>query len=165
MARVLVRTAAEGSVVRTAEHGLRTLLDEREIVALIRSAWAGIDRKDWAAYANAFADDGEFEILGQRRKGREAIVAGPSRDLAGFAALQHIVTNEIVRVDGDAAEGQWYAIAVHVPSAEDPGTHADVGLRYRFRARRGDDGWRFAEVVLEVLWTSGASFAIVDEPG
>jgi uncharacterized protein (TIGR02246 family) len=147
------------------DDGLQTLLDEREIVGLIRSAWAAIDRKDWETYAHAFAEDGEFEILGQRRKGRAGIVAGPARDLARYAALQHIVTNEIVRVDGDVAEGQWYAIAVHVAAAEDPSAHADVGLRYRFRARRGDDGWRFAEVLLEVLWTGGASFAIPDDPG
>jgi len=149
----------------TGADDLQTLLDERAIVGLIRSAWAAIDRKDWATYADAFAPDGEFEILGQRRTGREAIVAGPARDLAGFAALQHIVTNEIVRVDGDAAEGQWYAIAVHVPSAEDPSAHADVGLRYRFRARRGaQDGWRLADVALEVLWTAGAGFEIPDAP-
>ena len=149
----------------TTDEQLRLLLDEREIRDLIVSAWAGIDRKDWDTYANAFAEDGEFEILGQRRKGREAIVAGPSRDLAKYDRLQHIVTNEIVRVDGDAAEGQWYAVAVHVPDAAAPGDHADVGLRYRFRARRGGDGWRFAEVVLEVLWTSGMGFAIADEDG
>jgi uncharacterized protein (TIGR02246 family) len=142
---------------------LQRLVDERDIRDLIRTAWAGIDAKDFDVYADAFAEDGEFEILGQRRKGRTEIVSGPARDLTKYAGLQHIVTNEIVRVDGDAAHGQWYAIAVHVPSAEDPGTHADVGLRYRFRARREAVGWRFAEVALEVVWTSGMGFAI-EEP-
>jgi uncharacterized protein (TIGR02246 family) len=136
------------------------LLDEREIRNLTLSAWAAIDRKDWDGYANAFAADGEFEIMGQRRKGREEIVAGPARDLAKYHALQHIVTNQIVAVDGDRAEGQWYAIAVHVPDGADLSGHADVGLRYRFAARREAEGWRFAEVVIEVLWTSGESFRI-----
>jgi hypothetical protein len=74
------------------------------------------------------------------------------------------VTNEIVRVAGDNAEGQWYAVAVHVPEATDPTSHADVGLRYRFRARRGDAGWEFAEVVLEPIWSSGVSFGIDAPP-
>jgi uncharacterized protein (TIGR02246 family) len=146
----------------SADEQLRLLSDVREISRLIRSTWAAIDRKDWAGYAAAFTEDGEFEIMGQRRTGREAIVAGPARDLAKYDRLQHIVTNEIVDVDGDGADGQWYAIAVHVPVAAEPASHADVGLRYRFRARREADGWRFAEVVLDVLWTSGMSFGIED---
>jgi SnoaL-like protein len=105
-----------------------------------------------------------FEILGQRRHGRDEIVAGPARDLAGYHALQHIITNELVDVDGDEAAGQWYAIAVHVPDGAQPRRHADVGLRYRFTAKRRDEGWRLADVALEVLWTAGLSFGI-DEHG
>jgi uncharacterized protein (TIGR02246 family) len=138
------------------------LMDERDIKELIRSGWAAIDRKDWDTYANVFAADGEFEIMGQRRHGREEIVAGPARDLAKYDVLQHIVTNELVAVDGDDAEGQWYATAIHVPDASEPASHADVGLRYSFRAHREDEGWRFAEVVITVLWTAGSSFAIAD---
>ena len=65
---------------------------------------------------------------------------------------------------GDDAEGQWYAIAVHVPEAADLAIHADVGLRYRFSAHRGDDGWRLSEVVLEPVWTAGIRFEIDDLP-
>jgi uncharacterized protein (TIGR02246 family) len=147
------------------EQQLQLLLDEREIRNLALSGWAAIDRKDWDGYADVFAEDGEFEIMGQRRKGREDIVAGPARDLAKYDVLQHIVTNQIVEVDGDRAAGQWYAIAVHVPDGGDPGVHADVGLRYRFTARRDAAGWRFSEVVIDVLWTSGMSFGIEERPG
>jgi uncharacterized protein (TIGR02246 family) len=142
------------------EQQLQLLLDEREIRNLTLSAWAAIDGKDWEGYANVFTEDGEFEIMGQRRKGREEIVAGPARDLTKFDGLQHIVTNQIVAVDGDRAEGQWYTIAVHVPDGSDPASHADVGLRYRFTARREAEGWLFTEVVLDILWTSGMSFGI-----
>ena len=140
------------------------LQDERDIVRLIRDTWAAIDRKDWDAYANGFAEDGEFEIMGDRRKGRADIAAGPGRDLAKFDGLQHLVMNEIVDVDGDRGTGQWYAIAVHVPDASDPGTHADVGLRYRFKVRRDDGAWRFEEAVIDVIWTSGMSFGIEERP-
>lgn len=143
--------------------GNEVLQAERDVVRLIRNAWAAIDRKDWATYADAFAPDGEFEILGQRRRGRDEIVAGPARDLAKFDRLQHLIMNEIVEVDGDRATGQWYAIAVHVPDATEPETHADVGLRYTFDARRDEQSWRFSEVVLEPIWTGGMSFAI-EEP-
>jgi uncharacterized protein (TIGR02246 family) len=141
-----------------------TLQAERDIVRLIRDTWAAIDGKDWDAYADGFAEDGEFEIMGQRRKGREEIVAGPARDLAKFDGLQHLVMNEIVDVDGDRAAGQWYAIAVHVPDASNPSTHADVGLRYRFKVRRDDARWRFEEAVIDVIWTSGMGFGIEERP-
>jgi uncharacterized protein (TIGR02246 family) len=144
----------------TEDAAVQVLVDERDIRALIRSGWAAIDRKDWDGYASAFAADGVFEILGQRRHGREEIVAGPARDLAGYDRLQHIITNELVDVDGDQATGQWYAIAVHVPKAAEPERHADVGLRYRFRAQRTDEGWRLADVALEVLWAAGLPFGI-----
>jgi uncharacterized protein (TIGR02246 family) len=137
---------------------------ERDIVRLIRDTWAAIDRKDWDAYADGFAVDGEFEIMGQRRKGRADIVAGPARDLAKYDGLQHLVMNEIVDVDGEQAAGGWYAIAVHVPHGSDPGTHADVGLHYRFQARRDDGDWRFSEVTIQVVWASGMSFGIEERP-
>jgi uncharacterized protein (TIGR02246 family) len=137
---------------------------ERTIVRLIRQTWAAIDRKDWDAYADGFAEDGEFEIMGQRRKGRAEIVAGPARDLAKYDGLQHLVMNEIVDVDGDRAAGRWYAVAVHVPDGSDPGVHADVGLHYRFQARREGDAWRFAEVTIQIIWTSGMSFGIEERP-
>ena len=140
------------------------LLAERDIVRLIRDAWAAIDRKDWETYANAFAEDGEFEIMGQRRKGRDEIVAGPARDLAKYDGLQHLVMNEIVDVDGDRASGSWYAIAVHVPDGANPGEHEEVGLLYSFLAQREDDGWRFSESFIQIIWTSGKSFGIEERP-
>ena len=148
----------------TIDPQLKLLLDEQAIRNLIVSAWAALDSKDWPTYAEAFASDGVFEIMGQRREGRDVIVAGPARDLAKYDALQHIVSNELIRVDGDMAEGQWYAIAVHVPSAADASEHADVGLHYRFRARREADGWRFTEVALEPKWTAGMRFGIDELP-
>jgi uncharacterized protein (TIGR02246 family) len=143
---------------------LERIAAEHDVRDLIISAWAAIDRKDWTTYANAFAEDGEFEILGQRRRGRADIVAGPARDLEKFDGLQHIISNIVVRIDGDAADGQWYCIAVHVPDGAHPEQHADVGLRYRFCARRSADGWRFAEVVITPVWASGMRFEIEDPP-
>ena len=137
---------------------------ERDVVRLIRETWAAIDRKDWDAYANAFVEDGEFEIMGQRRKGRAEIVDGPARDLAKYDGLQHLVMNEIVEVDGDRASGSWYAIAVHVPDNASLDAHADVGLRYGFQARCDDGAWRFTEAAIQIIWTSGMSFGIEGRP-
>jgi uncharacterized protein (TIGR02246 family) len=144
------------------EPELQLLLDERAIRALILRFGASLDRKDWQAYAETFAVDGEFEIMGQRRAGREAIAAGPARDLTRFDRLQHIVANETIEVDGDRATGQWYLFGVHVPNSERPDVHADIGGCYRFRACRTSEGWRFADVRIDVLWNAGMAFAVDD---
>ena len=144
--------------------GAERLAAEFAVRDLIVSAWAAIDRKDWDTYAAAFALDGEFEILGQRRRGRADIAAGPSRDLEKYDGLQHLISNISVRLDGDEATGQWYCVAVHVPDAAQPDRHADIGLVYRFTARRDADGWHFAEVVIRPVWSSGIGFEIEDAP-
>ena len=147
------------------EPDLRLLLDERELRALILRFGASLDHKDWAAYAGTFAVDGEFEIMGQRRAGRTEIAAGPERDLSKFARLQHIVANETIAVDGDRASGRWYLYGIHVPSGDRPGEHADIGGCYRFRALRTADGWRFTEVLLDVLWNAGTTFTVDEHAG
>ena len=148
-----------------ADAALQLLLDERAIRALGLAFAGAIDRKEWATYAATFAEDGSFDIEGQVRTGLEAITAGPARDLAKFDRLQHHVSNQVVEVEGDEATGGWYVIAVHVPDADRPFEHADLGARYRFRCQRTADGWRFAEVTLRVAWTGGVDlFRVEDVP-
>jgi uncharacterized protein (TIGR02246 family) len=144
---------------------LRKLADEAEIVALLRAFGRALDTKDWDAYAETFTPDGEFEILGQRRVGREEIAAGPARDLARYARLQHVLSNQEVEVDGDVARVRCYVLAIHVPDADRPDEHADVGGCYTGECRRLDGiGWRFARLRIEVWWTGGSRFRLAPVP-
>jgi uncharacterized protein (TIGR02246 family) len=139
---------------------LRLLLDRAEIGDLMLAFGAALDAKDWEAYSEVFTEDASFTIVGQTRRGREAIVAGPGRDLERFDALQHFSCNHRIAIDGDQARASHYLLAVHVPDAGQPAVHADIGGRYDCRCVRTADGWRFAEVELGVLWSSGEEFAI-----
>jgi len=139
---------------------LRLLLDRAEIGDLMLAFVAALDAKDWDAYGEVFTEDASFTILGQARHGREAIVAGPGRDLTRYDALQHFSCNHRIAVDGDEAEASHYLLAVHVPDAGDPTSHADIGGRYDCRCVRTAAGWRFAAVELSVLWSAGTSFQI-----
>lgn len=143
---------------------VQRLIDEADIRDLILRFSQALDAKDWDAYADTFATDAEFVIMGQRRTGRAAIASGPRRDLERYDALQHFVTNPHVELAGDVARGGWYAIGVHVPKREAPTEHADVGVRYRFVASRATGGWRFLEVVLEPVWAGGIAFQIEGDP-
>jgi uncharacterized protein (TIGR02246 family) len=141
---------------------LQRLLDEAEIRDLLLAFAHGLDDKDWTAYAGTFSEDGVFEILGQRRVGRAEIAAGPERDLTRFDRTQHFSTNHVVAIDGDTATARSYLLGVHLPRADEPDVHTDIGGCYHCTCRRTDEGWRFSHVRLEVWWSAGTPFAIGD---
>jgi uncharacterized protein (TIGR02246 family) len=138
--------------------------DEAAIRELLLSYPRALDARDWDAYADAFAPDGEFEIMGQRRAGRADIAAGPARDLTRFDRTQHFVTNQQVAVDGDVATARQYVLAIHVPDAAEPDRHADIGGCYDCDCRRTAEGWKLARLRLEIWWTAGVPFGIEPEP-
>jgi uncharacterized protein (TIGR02246 family) len=142
------------------EERVQLLQDRAEISDLMLAFGAALDAKDWGAYAATLTEDASFTILGQTRRGRAAIEAGPARDLERFDALQHFSTNHRIAVDGDEASARHYLIAVHVPDLGEPRLHADLGGRYDCRCVRTEDGWRFAAVELSTLWSAGEEFAI-----
>jgi uncharacterized protein (TIGR02246 family) len=146
-----------------AEAALQRLLDEAEIGRLLLSFGAALDRKDWSAYAETFTEDGMFEIMGQERRGRDEITAGPARDLERYDRLQHFSSNHVIDVNGDTATASHYLIGVHVLDGEQPARHADVGGRYLCECRRTEDGWKLSHVRLEVLWSGGEQFDIEPE--
>jgi hypothetical protein len=103
--------------------------------------------------------------MGQQRRGREEIAAGPARDLARYDSLQHFSTNHMIDVDGDTATASHYVIGVHVPDAGTPARHADVGGRYHCECVRTAHGWRLSHVRIEVLWSGGEDFRIEPPAG
>jgi uncharacterized protein (TIGR02246 family) len=147
------------------EPSLQRLADKAEISELILTFVHSLDRRDWDAYANTFTEDGVFEIMGQRRTGRVEIGAGPARDLGLFARTQHFSTNHAIELAKDTATAIHYLFAVHIPDADRPDEHADIGGQYRCQCTRTDDGWRFSSVKLEIWWTAGQQFAIQRSDG
>jgi ketosteroid isomerase-like protein len=146
------------------DRALQRLADRAEISDLLLAFARALDTRDWDAYAQTFAEDGEFRIFDQVRVGREEIAAGPARDLTRFDRTQHFSTNHVIDVDGDRATAQSYMLAIHVPDAAKPDEHADIGGTYRCECVRTPEGWRFQSVAIEVWWTAGAQFAIEHEP-
>jgi uncharacterized protein (TIGR02246 family) len=93
---------------------LRRLEDLEEIRQLFVDYGRHLDAGDVEAYADLFADEGEV-LLGPigRAKGRDAIVALMTKvkERAATASF-HLVTNPVVRLDGDRATGEvlWTVI-------------------------------------------------------
>jgi ketosteroid isomerase-like protein len=148
-----------------AHPSLAELADRAEITTLMLTFVGSLDRRDWAGYAKTFTEDGVFEIMGQRRTGRADIAAGPERDLGGFARTQHFSTNHRIELEADTATATHDLFGVHVPDADRPDEHADIGGQYRCQCTRTTEGWRFEHVALEIWWTAGQQFGLQPHDG
>lgn len=128
---------------------LRRLEDLEEIRQLFVDYGHHLDAGDVEAYAELFADDGEL-LLGPigRAKGRPAIVELMTkvRDRA-TGRSHHLITNPIVRLDGDRATSEVLWTVIRPDGDGKPvvamlGRHHDELVRergrWRFLRRRGE---------------------------
>jgi uncharacterized protein (TIGR02246 family) len=140
---------------------LQRLVDESDLRKLIlRLPWI-LDNREWDAIGELFTEDAVMEVHGDQRKGRDAIVDGPHRDVARlYEATYHNVGNIYVDVTGDEAKVVAYCVAHHMPKASDPTTHCALGGKYHATAVRTEDGWRFHRFRLEpMIWADGVPSA------
>jgi uncharacterized protein (TIGR02246 family) len=130
------------------EQRLQRLEDLADINQLFIDYGHHLDRGDFAAYAELFAEDAEL-LLGPigKAKGRAEIEAVMTRALSGRAGSSvHIISSPIVQLDGDraTAEVMWTALTRDAdgrPALTMVGRHVDDLVRehgrWRFHRRRG----------------------------
>jgi uncharacterized protein (TIGR02246 family) len=140
-------TAAVGSQER--------LVAIQEIQQLKARYFRGIDTKDWALWAEVFAEDAVLEVpdVGMSTVGREAIVQGVSGALEGARTVHHGHMPEIEVTGPTTARGVWAMYDyVEWPEQADGGR---VGLHgyghYHEEYVRQDGTWRISRSRLERL--------------
>ena len=139
------------------EDQLQWLVDRARISDLLISyAWL-VDTADFDALAALFTEDGALELPFGTLPTSE-IAAGSRAALGKYGATHHLSANYAIEINGDVASSRSYFQAVHVPTTDDPGVHADIGGRYHNTYRRVDGEWRFVVVRLAFVWTLGAGF-------
>jgi ketosteroid isomerase-like protein len=135
---------------------LRLLLDERDIVAVAHRYCRALDTKDWAVLRTVFLEDATAQFGRPAISiGIDAIVDRVRAALEHLDDSQHVVTNNEVAVDGDAATHRCYFQAQHVRKAAEGSPNYIVAGRYEDRLTRTGDGWRIAHRTLTVMWTEG----------
>ncbi len=128
------------------EGRLRRLEDLDQIRQLFVDYGQLLDRGDYAAYAQLFAEEGELMIgpMG-RAKGRADIEAMMSR-VGGAGASFHLITSPVIELDGDRATARVMWTVINRGEDGNPflgmiGHHEDELLRehghWRFARRRG----------------------------
>jgi hypothetical protein len=141
--------------------------------AIIQRSFAyatGVDRRDWALYADCFTDPCEFDFSSWNQ--RPPTMIGPAVwavNVAGtngnFDATQHMMSNHVITFTGDdEAIGVNELIAQHWFSAESMATFERpdevswciLGGHYTNTYVRCSDGaWRITRCRLDVRYTTG----------
>ncbi|WP_067812746.1 nuclear transport factor 2 family protein [Actinomadura kijaniata] len=135
-------------------------MDRQAVVeACTRMAWHA-DQREWEALKAVFADEvrldytslngGEPAVLSP-----ELIVDAWSRVLGGFDATQHLVTNHLVTLDGDAAVCTASFQATHRLADPFGAPLWTLGGTYRFDLVRVGGAWRISGVVMTAAWADG----------
>jgi ketosteroid isomerase-like protein len=139
---------------------LRLLADERALGRLTEEYARATDRRELAAAASLFAEDGLLILFMDgaespptgHHQGRAAIGAAIAA-VTRFDATTHFLGQRTFEVDGDHARGETYCLAYHVRKR--PGRQVNVllAVRYLDTYVRRDDRWLFSERVMISDWT------------
>lgn len=139
------------------EENVQTLVDRAEIHDLLLAYARCADTKDWAGFADLFADDGHI-ILPFGKLEKADMARATAAVLSPFEETQHLFSNISIAIDGDSATTNHYLQATHVPSAREQGIHADIGGWYDNTCRRTAKGWKLVSVGLTFVWSDGIPF-------
>ncbi|MFA5547659.1 MAG: nuclear transport factor 2 family protein [Porticoccaceae bacterium] len=114
----------------------------RDLVSLYCRA---VDRGDIELVRSLYHEDA-LDEHGYNKAGTAAeFIDGIAELQKNMHVLQHNITNHIIRVNGDEAEGEVYVVAYHVFEGETGPTSLINGGRYLDRYQRRDNGpWKFS---------------------
>ncbi len=134
------------------------LADRTEIADLLHRYAHAVDRQDWELLTTCFTDDATVDYSAS---GAPAGTFVEFRDwmaktMPGFIMTQHFVTNSLVTVTGDEADGRAYFYNPMTMGDGKGGVmYIIVGGYYVDRFRRTPDGWRIAHRKEEVAFMDG----------
>jgi len=135
---------------------LEALQDKQEITELCYRYGLALDSRDWAALAALFTPDADaFYLDMPPAHGYQAIEDTCRAALTPLSATQHLISNVVVRLDGDLASSSCYLQAQHVKTGTPGGDQFIIAGRYDDRLVRTPDGWRIRERTLAIMWTAG----------
>lgn len=138
-----------------ADDALQDLLDTKAIVDLtIAYGWL-LDHGPRADLDQVFTPDAVAIYGGDEFNGLPAIIAKVEDALGRLDISQHIVSNQQVAIDGDAATCRCYLHAQHTKRGTEGGDNFIIAGRYLDELVRTDDGWRITHRVLEMDWMEG----------
>ena len=133
---------------------LRTLIDRAEITDLLTRYARAVDRQDWELFRSVFTPDARIDYtqVGGVAGDLDTVVGFLQEALAVFEAVQHLVSNIDIAIDGD--EAKVTAMVYYPLKLPSTGMWA-TGAWYHHELVRTADGWRSRSLVEEAGWFDG----------
>lgn len=133
---------------------LQTLIDRAKITDLLTRYARAVDRRDWDLFRTVFTADARIDYsgVGGIAGNVEEVVGFLSEVLTSFEAMQHLISNIDIDIDGD--EAQVTAMVYNPMKLPDNPVWATGGW-YHHLLVRADDGWRSRSLVEEAGWFHG----------
>lgn len=137
--------------------------DAVEIMRLrgLQFAYAdALDRCDTQALLAVFEPDATLRVFWPGEDDPRAVSQGhdqlthmPGAMRTRYATTMHVITNNIIAVDGDTATGSAYCVAHHIVRDEQLEYKFVAHLKYVDLFRRQSDGsWRISQRDIRMLW-------------
>jgi 3-phenylpropionate/cinnamic acid dioxygenase small subunit len=137
----------------TLEEQVQWLVDRAQISELLHAFAQALDTKNWAGYADLYAEDGAIELPWVTIP-RSEMVGSVERDLGGYHATHHMSANHQITIDGDTATSRSYFQATHVIDAADQSKWVGGGW-YDNTYRRTEEGWKLTRARVTPVWRVG----------
>lgn len=113
------------------------------------------DRHDDSWLTAVFTDDAWLTFPFGEYRGLAGLAEFQDMARTNVARTHHMSANHHIEVDGDTARVRVHLVAVHVPGADEPGRHFDIGGHYEATAVRTPAGWRLRRLVFDLVWADG----------
>jgi len=151
------------------ESRVRRLEDRSQISEQVIKYAMGVDRRDWAMFADCFTDPLYADFSGggipAAPVSRARFVDQISTVLNGFTATQHISPNHVIEFDAedpDRAVCYSYMYAQHLLEGARDGEYYLLRGAYTNRMRRTEEGWRIERIIQHRSWEDGNTNAVAE---
>jgi hypothetical protein len=115
--------------------------DELEIRNLVARYSDAVLRSDSETWLETWAQEGEWELLGERSRGHEALAARLEALTGGLEYVMQSTGGGIVEIDGKGAHGRW-TVTEHARTKAGTGLFTMGAYSDQYCQEQG--AWRFA---------------------
>jgi len=149
------------------ESRIQRLEDRNDIIDVVVTYAASIDKGDWETYSTIFTDPVHVDFseagLPAADFPRDQFVGFAAEGLGGWTARQHISPNHVVvfdDADPDRATCYSYMYAQHYLENADGGELYLMRGSYDNHMLRTDTGWKIAQLTQHIFWSEGNANAL-----